>query len=767
MTFAYFVTRFLILKRGTTMLPLLEIEKVNQKNVIKTQTSKSENESQNEEFAEIFNFLSLNKNSKKTESKSKEIPTPKTQEDSKNPPLMKNENYQSNILKSLDEKYNLSKNFLDTQKVDTQNKNIKANVSKNQTSLPIRSTLNSARDLLEYSKTQKQESKTLKDLGEVADTLKLNLQKISMQVGEQEQNKKSKGVLKQEMFSDKEVLKESLNAKENIKTNKESSNILSSLLQDKELREKADKTSKTNLTQKTTDSKEPKLTSQDSKVDKKEEKITTKDSKEVKSVESQSKENNVSSKTPKENPTQKTTDSKESKLTSQDSKEVKSVESQSKENNVSSKTPKENPTQKTTDSKESKLTSQDSKVEKKEEKITTKDSKEVKSVESQSKENNVSSKKTSNQEVSVKNSQEKIENPLKEKLTKTESPQDKVSQEPIKQESFKQESLKDSLQKEEKLHENVEQQKTSKEAIKQESQSQKVTNQSRVVQDSMQNPFSFKEKKEVKDSFIKEEKEDKRNVRNPKESITKNSNNFSFLKEENLRQEMKQQDIFLDNLLKTTEKPMQSSKETFKEVAQEGIKENTEKKAKVNQEIYQSSTQAQVENRLSVQNTFLYFSDKLKEALQNYRPPVTKLSLELNPEKLGSVELTIVKRGDNISVQISSNQNALQLFMQNAQEFKNSLSNLGFNDVNLDFKDNTGNSLGGGDFSGSSGGEQGGFGGQNQRNPNPQEQNLEQDFSENSRNTQSWNENSLHTYKEVNNPYARVALVEINFSYYA
>nr|WP_301051344.1 flagellar hook-length control protein FliK [Helicobacter rodentium] len=726
MTFAYFVTRFLILKRGTTMLPLLEIEKVNQKNVIKTQTSKSENESQNEEFAEIFNFLSLNKNSKKTESKSKEIPTPKTQEDSKNPPLMKNENYQSNILKSLDEKYNLSKNFLDTQKVDTQNKNIKANVSKNQTSLPIRSTLNSARDLLEYSKTQKQESKTLKDLGEVADTLKLNLQKISMQVGEQEQNKKSKGVLKQEMFSDKEVLKESLNAKENIKTNKESSNILSSLLQDKELREKADKTSKTNLTQKTTDSKEPKLTSQDSKVDKKEEKITTKDS-----------------------------------------KEVKSVESQSKENNVSSKTPKENPTQKTTDSKESKLTSQDSKVEKKEEKITTKDSKEVKSVESQSKENNVSSKKTSNQEVSVKNSQEKIENPLKEKLTKTESPQDKVSQEPIKQESFKQESLKDSLQKEEKLHENVEQQKTSKEAIKQESQSQKVTNQSRVVQDSMQNPFSFKEKKEVKDSFIKEEKEDKRNVRNPKESITKNSNNFSFLKEENLRQEMKQQDIFLDNLLKTTEKPMQSSKETFKEVAQEGIKENTEKKAKVNQEIYQSSTQAQVENRLSVQNTFLYFSDKLKEALQNYRPPVTKLSLELNPEKLGSVELTIVKRGDNISVQISSNQNALQLFMQNAQEFKNSLSNLGFNDVNLDFKDNTGNSLGGGDFSGSSGGEQGGFGGQNQRNPNPQEQNLEQDFSENSRNTQSWNENSLHTYKEVNNPYARVALVEINFSYYA
>uniref|UniRef100_UPI002639BDAB flagellar hook-length control protein FliK n=1 Tax=uncultured Helicobacter sp. TaxID=175537 RepID=UPI002639BDAB len=445
-------------------------------------------------------------------------------------------------------------------------------------------------------------------------------------------------------------------------------------------------------------------------------------------------------------------------------KEVKSMESQSKENNVSSKTLKESLT-KTTDSKELKLTSQDSiskaQVEKKEEKAI-KDSKEVKSMESQSKENNVSSKKTLNQEVSAKNSQEKIENPFKEKFAKAESPQNKATQEPIKQESFK-----DSLQKEEKLHENVEQQKTSKETLNKESQSQKTTNQSRVAQASMQNPFSFKEKKEIKDSFIKEEKEDKRNIRNLKESITKNSNSFSFLREESIRQEMKQQDIFLDNLLKTTEKPMQSSKETFKEVTQEGIKENTEKKAKVNQEIYQSSTQAQVENRFSAQNTFLHFSDKLREALQNYRPPVTKLSLELNPEKLGSVELTIVKRGDNISVQISSNQNALQLFMQNAQEFKNSLSNLGFNDINLDFKDNTGNSLGGGDFSGSSGGEQGGFGGQNQRNPSKQEQNLEQDFNENSKNTQSWNENSLHIYQEVNNPYAKVALVEINFSYYA
>ena len=150
-----------------------------------------------------------------------------------------------------------------------------------------------------------------------------------------------------------------------------------------------------------------------------------------------------------------------------------------------------------------------------------------------------------------------------------------------------------------------------------------------------------------------------------------------------------------------------------------------------------------------------------------YRSSSTKLSLEVNPENLGSVELTITKRGENISVQISSNPNALQLFMQNAQEFKNSLSNLGLNDVNLEFKDSGGNSLGNGDFSGSNGGENGGFQEQNKRGNAPKEQEFEQNFDENSKNTQKWNENSLHIYKEVNNPYAKVALVEINFSYYA
>ncbi|WP_297813255.1 hypothetical protein, partial [uncultured Helicobacter sp.] len=252
------------------MLPLLEIEKINQKSAVKTQNSKNVNESKNESdgFAEIFNFLSSDKNVKKSEIKSKNIPSNVQVDFQDTDKLLKSEKNQSKILKSLDEKYNLSKNFLDSQRTEVQTKNIKTKFSSNSSlSLPTNITLKNAKDLLEFSKTQKQETKTLKDLSKVADDLKLNVQKISMQAGDGNQVKNPKDVIKQEILPAKEVLilnenlKTNLNVKSTQKTNKESPNILSSLLQDKEL---IDKASKSNSTQKTTDSKELKLTSQDS-----------------------------------------------------------------------------------------------------------------------------------------------------------------------------------------------------------------------------------------------------------------------------------------------------------------------------------------------------------------------------------------------------------------------------------------------------------------------------------------------------------------------
>ena len=228
-----------------------------------------------------------------------------------------------------------------------------------------------------------------------------------------------------------------------------------------------------------------------------------------------------------------------------------------------------------------------------------------------------------------------------------------------------------------------------------------------------------------------------------------------------IKQNQNAQENFLDNFLKPSIKIQ-------KEIPKEAQPAKEKESQKLNQEIYQNTFQNQRDMRFNVQNTFTHFSDRLRDAIASYRPPVTKISLELNPENLGNVELTIAKNGDKLSVQISSNQNALQLIMQNTQEFKNSLNNLGFQNVELDFKDNQGNSLESGNFNGGNENGCNNGGGFQQHNQNQQEmQNFAQNLGQNAENTQTWNENSLHIHKEANNPYARVALVEINFSYYA
>ncbi len=244
MAFAYtLVIKSKFLEKGASMLPLIDIEQVNQKSVIKTSNAQNVSESEGGGFAEIFNFLSMDKNSKKSETKSK-----KTSQNSLEIPqelnkFSKNSSQQSNILKSLDEKYNLSKKFVESQKTESRNKNVKINISNNtKDTLPTKTTLKSARDLLEFSKTQTQEVKTLKDLNKVAEDLKLNIQKINLQKDNTNQEIKFKGVPKQEMLLDKQILKTNENVKTNTanpkvtqKESKESLNILSNLLQDKEL----------------------------------------------------------------------------------------------------------------------------------------------------------------------------------------------------------------------------------------------------------------------------------------------------------------------------------------------------------------------------------------------------------------------------------------------------------------------------------------------------------------------------------------------------
>lgn len=257
---------------------------------------------------------------------------------------------------------------------------------------------------------------------------------------------------------------------------------------------------------------------------------------------------------------------------------------------------------------------------------------------------------------------------------------------------------------------------------------------------------------------IKEDKESKEDKSKNSSKITKQEDKYTSIKQDakeemiqkysdnqiQTKEEMQKSDEqrFLDNLLKI-ETPQKSKQAPQITKIEEG-KDHKEKNNKIHQEIYQTSIQNQSLESFNPKNTFLHFSDKLRDALQNYKPPVTKISLELNPENLGNVELTITKMGDKVNIQIGSNQTALQLFMQNAQEFKIQLNNVGFNEVTMDFKDTSGNS-----FSQNNGGN---FGNSQQQNPNQH---------------QKRNENGLYIYKQAEESNLEISHLDLSFSYYA
>lgn len=257
---------------------------------------------------------------------------------------------------------------------------------------------------------------------------------------------------------------------------------------------------------------------------------------------------------------------------------------------------------------------------------------------------------------------------------------------------------------------------------------------------------------------IKEDKESKEDKSKNSSKITKQEDKYTSIKQDakeemiqkysdnqiQTKEEMQKSDEqrFLDNLLKI--ETSQKSKQAPQITKIEEGKDHKEKNNKIHQEIYQTSIQNQSFESFNPKNTFLHFSDKLRDALQNYKPPITKISLELNPENLGSVELTITKMGDKVNIQIGSNQTALQLFMQNAQEFKIQLNNVGFNEVTMDFKDTSGNS-----FSQNNGGN---FGNSQQQNPNQH---------------QKRNENGLYIYKQAEESNLEISHLDLSFSYYA
>ncbi len=127
-----------------------------------------------------------------------------------------------------------------------------------------------------------------------------------------------------------------------------------------------------------------------------------------------------------------------------------------------------------------------------------------------------------------------------------------------------------------------------------------------------------------------------------------------------------------------------------KEEKTQEISENKEKTKETNNSA-QSAQNAQASDKTSEnksiapKETIKHFTQQLKQEIQEYKPPMSRISMDLFPKELGKVEVIIQKVGKNLKVSVISHNNSLQTFLDNQQDLKNSLNALGFEGVDLSF----------------------------------------------------------------------------------
>ena len=84
-----------------------------------------------------------------------------------------------------------------------------------------------------------------------------------------------------------------------------------------------------------------------------------------------------------------------------------------------------------------------------------------------------------------------------------------------------------------------------------------------------------------------------------------------------------------------------------------------------------------------------YLAQDIKQAIEDYKPPFTRIKVKLNPQKFGEVDLTVIQRGKNVHVNISSNSAAINMLSQNAGDLKVQLTQNGMNNALLNFNSST------------------------------------------------------------------------------
>ncbi|GAA9389697.1 flagellar hook-length control protein FliK [Helicobacter pylori] len=125
--------------------------------------------------------------------------------------------------------------------------------------------------------------------------------------------------------------------------------------------------------------------------------------------------------------------------------------------------------------------------------------------------------------------------------------------------------------------------------------------------------------------------------------------------------------------------------EKAKEVSENKEKTKESTNSVQNAQNTQASDKASENKSVTPKETIKHFTQQLKQEIQEYKPPMSRISMDLFPKELGKVEVTIQKVGKNLKVSVISHNNSLQTFLDNQQDLKNSLNALGFEGVDLSF----------------------------------------------------------------------------------
>ncbi|MCQ2687319.1 flagellar hook-length control protein FliK [Helicobacter pylori] len=125
--------------------------------------------------------------------------------------------------------------------------------------------------------------------------------------------------------------------------------------------------------------------------------------------------------------------------------------------------------------------------------------------------------------------------------------------------------------------------------------------------------------------------------------------------------------------------------ETTKEASDNKEKTKEASNSAQNAQNAQASDKTSDNKSIAPKETIKHFAQQLKQEIQEYKPPMSRISMDLFPKELGKVEVIIQKVGKNLKVSVISHNNSLQTFLDNQQDLKNSLNALGFEGVDLSF----------------------------------------------------------------------------------